>query len=169
MSQDWSTPNRSSLYLCSFHHLHSHHPLPVPPLLVQGVGGHQSQQQVEDGHDCTKLCCVATCPCWIVDSEDDDVQEDAEDVDGQTEKDRIFTLWESNTPHKAAEEHQVMDEGGLQGQNYEITEEDAVEIPGYPTLLVLPRILVKGVQEKMLSVSALGHLATLVLFPDTPC
>ena len=104
-----------------------------------------------------------------MDGEDDDVQEDAEDVDGQTEKDRILTLWESNTPHKAAEEHQVMDEGGLEGQNYEITKKDAEKIPGCPTLLELPRILVKGVQEKMLSVSALGHLATLVLFPGTPC
>ena len=140
MSQDWSTPNRPSPYLCSFHHLHPHHPLPVPPLLVHGVGGHQSQQQVEDGHDCTKLCCVATCPGWIVDSEDDDVQEDTEDVDGKAEEDRIFTLWESNTPDKAAQEHQVVDEGGLENNGGRKVWEDDEEIPGYPTLLELPRI-----------------------------
>ena len=57
------------------------------------------------------------CPGWIVDSEDDDVQKDTEDVDGKAEEDRIFTLWESNTPDKAAQEHQVVDEGGLENKN----------------------------------------------------
>ena len=52
-----------------------------------------------------------------MDSEDDDVQKDTEDVDGKAEEDRIFTLWESNTPDKAAQEHQVVDEGGLENKN----------------------------------------------------
>ena len=68
---------------------------------------------------------MATCPGWIVDGEDDDVQEDTEDVDGKAEENRIFALWESNTPDKAAQEHQVVDEGGLESKNSRKVGEDA--------------------------------------------
>ena len=68
---------------------------------------------------------MAAVPCRIVDGEDDDVKEDTEDVDGKAEEDRIFTLWESNTPDKAAQEHQVVDEGGLERKNSRKVGEDA--------------------------------------------
>ena len=60
-----------------------------------------------------------------MDGEDDDVQENTEDVDGKAEEDRIFTLWESNTPDKAAQEHQVVDEGGLENKNSRKVGKDA--------------------------------------------
>ena len=83
---------------------------------------------------------MAAVPCRIVDGEDDDVKEDTEDVDGKAEEDRIFTLWESNTPDKAAQEHQVVDEGGLENNGGRKVGEDDEEIPDYPTLLELPTI-----------------------------
>ena len=68
---------------------------------------------------------MAAVPCRIVDGEDDDVKEDTEDVDGKAEENRIFALWESNTPDKAAQEHQVVDEGGLESKNSKKVGEDA--------------------------------------------
>ena len=61
-----------------------------------------------------------------------------------------------------------MDQGGLETNTDRIIRDDDKEVPGYPTPPGLPRILVKGVQEKKLSVSALGHLVALALFLGTP-
>ena len=102
MSEDRSTPDGPSLHVVALDHGHRHHPLPVPPLLVQDVAGDKSEQEVEDPHDCTKLCSVAVGPAWVVDGKDDDVKEDTEQVDGQAEEDSIFTLRKSNTPNKTA-------------------------------------------------------------------
>ena len=68
---------------------------------------------------------MAAVPCRIVDGEDDDVKEDTEDVDGKAEENRIFALWESNTPDKAAQEHQVVDEDGLERKNSKKVGDDA--------------------------------------------
>ena len=122
MSQNRSTPDRTSLYVVALNHKHHHHPLPLPPLLVQGVAGEEPEQEVEDPHDCTKLCSVAVGPAWVVDGKDDDVKEDTEDVDSKAEEDGIFTLRKSNTPHKTAQEHQVVDESGLGEGNSKLGE-----------------------------------------------
>ena len=113
MSQNGSTPDGPSLHVVALDHGHRHHPLPVTPLLVQDVAGDKPEQEVEDPHDCTELCSVAGGPARVVDGKDDDVKEDTEDVDSKAEEDGIFTLRKSNTPHKTAQEHQVVDESGL--------------------------------------------------------
>ena len=113
MCQDRSTPDGPSLNVVALDHGHCHHPLPVPPLLVQDIARDKPEQEVEDPHDCTELCSVAGGPAGVVDGQDDDVKEDTEDVDSKAEEDGILTLRKSNTPDKTAQEHQVVDESGL--------------------------------------------------------
>ena len=95
---------------------------------------------------------MAAVPCRIVDGEDDDVKEDTENVDGKAEEDRILALRKSNTPDVTTQKHQVVDQGGLETNTDRMIRDDVKEVPGYPTPPGLPRILVKGVQEKKLSV-----------------
>ena len=102
MSEDRSTPDGPSLHVVALDHGHRHHPLPVPPLLVQDAAGEKPEQEVEDPHDCTELCTVTGGPAGVVDGKDDDVKEDTEDVDSKAEEDGIFTLRKSNTPNKTA-------------------------------------------------------------------
>ena len=95
---------------------------------------------------------MAAVPCRIVDGEDDDVKEDTENVDGKAEEDRILALRKSNTPDVTTQKHHVAEQSGLKANNKRIIRDDDKEVPGYPTPPGLPRILVKGVQEKKLSV-----------------
>ena len=95
-------------------HSHPHNPLPVAPLPVHDVGGEKSEQEIEYPHDCTEFCSVAGGPAGVVDGQDDDFQEDTQDVDSQTEENGVFIVWESNTPDKTAQEHQVVDQGCLE-------------------------------------------------------
>ena len=137
MSQDRSTPDRPSLHVVALDDCHRHHPLSVPPLLIQDVAGDKPEQEVEDPHDCTELCGVAGGPAGVVDGQDDDVKEDTEDVDSQAEEDGILTLRKSNTPDKTAQEHQVVDQRGLAEEN---TKLEKIKNPKYTCSPHWPRV-----------------------------
>ena len=95
----------------SFDHGNPHDPLPLAPLLVKNVAGDNSEEQVENGHDCTEL--RGGVRPWIVNNEDDDVQKDAEDVDCETEENGVLALGKRNAPDEATEKYKVVDDVGL--------------------------------------------------------
>ena len=114
MSKNWAASHRTTFCMTGLDHTNPNYTFPVTQLLIQDMTGCKSKKQIKDGHHCTELCSVAVAPTWIVNSENDDIKEDAENVDRQTDKNWILILRKGNAPNIAAEEHQIVDQDGLE-------------------------------------------------------
>ena len=59
------------------------------------------------------------CEPGVVDGQHDDVQEDAEQVDGQAEEDRLLAGWQAQAPQQAEQQSTVVDQQRLgRGEHY---------------------------------------------------
>ena len=84
MSKNRAASHRTTLCMTGLDHTNPNYTFPVTPLLIQDMTGCKSKEQIKDGHHCAELCSVAVAPTWIVNSENDDIKEDTENVDHQT-------------------------------------------------------------------------------------